>query len=263
VNIFDPATTQRNAAGQLVRTPFAGNVVPASRMDPVARNLVQLWPSPNLPGIGQSGVNNFLFVASAPLTTNAFVTRMDHNVGRHKLFGRFSIAKTLTLSPQVVDIGSVGGSGPTIGNNRVQTSVGVGDTLMITPTTMLAVQAGFARWTQQGLTPQFDLTRLGFSSAYAAGLQEQIFPTIGVAGYQGAGNEGNWFEHTNTVSFQATVNTVKGAHNLKYGFQLQPKRNNYQLAQRPSGTFAFSQALPPVPSPTCAEPPLDRVLPRS
>ncbi|MFN7933956.1 MAG: TonB-dependent receptor [Bryobacteraceae bacterium] len=249
VNIFDPATTQRNAANQLVRTPFAGNVIPTNRMDAVSRNLVQLWPMPNLPGIGQSGVNNFLFVGSAPLRTNAFVTRVDHTQGKHKLFGRFSIAKTLALTPQVVDIGTVGGSGPTIGNNRVQTSVGLGDTFMLTPTTMIALQAGYARWTQEGLTPQFDLTKLGFSSTYASRLQEQIFPTIGISGYQGAGNEGNWFEHTNTVSFQATVNHVKGAHNLKYGFQLQPKRNNYQLAQRPSGTFAFSQAFTAGPDP--------------
>ncbi|HEU0120212.1 MAG TPA: TonB-dependent receptor [Bryobacteraceae bacterium] len=250
VNIFDPFSTRRDpSTNALVRTQFPNNVIPGNRMDPVARNLVTMWPNANLPGVAQSGTSNYLFVGSAPLTTNAYVTRIDHTMGKHKLFGRFSVAKTLTLSPQVVDIGSVGGSGPTTGNNRVQTSIGLGDTFLISSTTFLTVQAGFARWTQEGLTPNYDLAKLGMPSSYTSGLQEQIFPTIAIGGYQGAGNEGNWFEHTNTFSFQATLNQVKGAHNLKYGFQLQPKRNNYQLAQRPSGTFAFSQAFTAGPDP--------------
>ena len=62
----------------------------------------------------------------------------------------------------MVNIGTVGGSGPTIGNNRVQTSIGVGDTYAITPSTILNVQAGFARWTQEGLTSRFDLSTLGW-----------------------------------------------------------------------------------------------------
>lgn len=250
VNIFDPATTERNAAGQLVRSPFPGNIIPASRIDTFAKGLAQRWPNPNLPGIGQSGVNNFFFIASGPVTTNAYVGRVDHAAGsRHKLFDRFSIAKTLTLTPQIVDIGSVGGTGSTIGNNRVQTSIRIGDTFTITPTVFLSVQAGFARWTQEGLTPLYDLSSLGWPNSLVSRLQEQIFPTIGVAGHAGAGNEGNWFEHTNTVSFQASVNQVLSRHNLKYGVQLQPKRNNYQLAQRPSGTFSFSSAFTAGPDP--------------
>ncbi len=251
VNIFDPASTAIDpATGNLRRTQFPGNILPQSRIDPVARNILNLWPQANLPGVGQSGASNYLFVGTAPLTTNAYVSRVDHTMGKHRLFGRFSIAKTLSISPHIMDIGSVdGNSRPSTGNNRVQTSIGIGDTYMITPTTILTVQAGFARWTQQGLTPSYDLTRLGYPASFGSGLQESIFPTINVNGYQSGGHEGNWFEHTNTFSLQATVNHVKGAHNLKYGFQYQPKRNNYQLAQRPSGSYAFSQAFTAGPDP--------------
>lgn len=251
VKIYDPLSTAQNPAnGQLIRNQFVGNIIPLSRMNQVSRNILDLWPDANLPGVGQSGANNYLFVGSAPLTTNAYVSRVDHTMGKHKIFGRFSVAKTLSISPQVVNIGSVDGRDrSSVGNNRVQTSVGIGDTFLISPTTLLTVQAGFARWTQEGLTPNYDLSRLGFPASFSGGLQENIFPTIGIAGYQGAGNEGNWFEHTNTFSLQATVNHVKGAHNVKYGFQYQPKRNNYQLAQRPSGTFAFSQAFTAGPDP--------------
>ena len=252
VNIFDPFSTRADPANpsQLIRTAFPGNRVPTDRMDPVARTIAQMWPKPNLPGVGQSGLNNYFFVASGAVTTNAYVSRIDHALGsKHRLFGRFSVSKTLTLSPWVVDIGSVGGSGSTTGNNRVQTSIGLGDTFTITPTTILTAQAGFARWTQEGLTPIYDLSKVGWPASIVRGFQEQIFPTIGVASYTGIGNEGNWFEHTNTFAFQASVSQVKGRHNLKYGFQMQPKRNNYQLAQRPSGSFSFSQSFTAGPSP--------------
>jgi hypothetical protein len=252
VNVFDPFTTRANpaATGQLIRDPLPGNRIPAARIDPVARNIATLFPRPNLPGVGVTGLQNFLFISSGSVPTDAWATRVDHAIGtRHRLNGRFSTNETLTINPSAVNIGSVGGPGPSIGNNRVQTSIGVGDSILLSPTTIVSAQAGFARWTQQGLTPKFDTGSLGFAPGFASGLQEQIFPTIAVAGYLGIGNEGNWFEHTNTFSAQATVTQVRARHNLKYGFQLQPKRNNYQLAQRPSGTFAFSQAFTTGPNP--------------
>ncbi|MFN0170429.1 MAG: TonB-dependent receptor domain-containing protein, partial [Bryobacteraceae bacterium] len=253
VNIFDPYSTRQDPSNPnaFIRDAVPGNRIPAARMDTFARNMAQRWPKANLPGIAQSGVNNFAFVASGQLTTNAYVARIDHALtSKHRLFGRFSATKTLAINPWVVDLGSVGGVGPTGGNNRVQTSIGLGDTFAISPRTLLTVRAGFARWTQEGLTPIYDLSQLGWPSSLIQSFQERIFPTIAVSGYEGAGNEGNWFEHTNTFSFEATVNQVRSRHNLKYGLQLQPKRNNYQLAQRPSGSFAFSQAFTAGPSPT-------------
>src|SRR5262249_38082047 len=46
VNIYDPTTTAPSGAG-FVRTVFPGNVIPASRLDPVARNVVKYYPLPN------------------------------------------------------------------------------------------------------------------------------------------------------------------------------------------------------------------------
>lgn len=249
--IFDPETsTYDAAANKWSRAPFVGNVVPASRFDKVSANLIKLWPGANLP-TDASGLNNFLFTGSGAVTTNAYVTRIDHSLtDKHRLFGRFSITKTLSISPYLVDLGSISGSGPSAGNNRVQTSIGVGDTFIVTPRTTITARAGFARWTQEGLTPHYDLSKLGWPSSLTGSYQEQILPTISIGGYAAAGNEGNWFEHTNTFSFDATVNQVFNRHHVKYGVQLQPKRNNYQLAQRPSGSFSFSQGMTAGPDPT-------------
>src|SRR5207248_6805570 len=44
--VFDPATTRSISSNQYVRDPFAGNVIPASRLDPNAVKLLNLYPAP-------------------------------------------------------------------------------------------------------------------------------------------------------------------------------------------------------------------------
>ncbi len=46
--IYDPTTY--NAATN-TRTPFQGNVIPAGEIDPIAKNLLAVFPLPNLPGL--------------------------------------------------------------------------------------------------------------------------------------------------------------------------------------------------------------------
>ena len=49
--IFDPATTTSIGNGQYVRNPFPGNIIPASRLDPNAVKLMQLFPAPTQGGL--------------------------------------------------------------------------------------------------------------------------------------------------------------------------------------------------------------------
>ena len=58
VTIYDPLTTTQNAGGSYTRTPFLNNVIPATRIDPVARNMLSYLPTPNIVGNGL-GQNNF------------------------------------------------------------------------------------------------------------------------------------------------------------------------------------------------------------
>ena len=47
ITIYDPLTT---TSASSTRTAFPGNVLPANRLDPVARNLLKYLPQPNTPG---------------------------------------------------------------------------------------------------------------------------------------------------------------------------------------------------------------------
>ena len=80
--ICDPAT--RTLAGAC--TPFAGNVIPASRLDPIAVALLAKVPLPT--GVGQ--VQNLLAVEPDSNDMDQFTIRVDRRVGAAgSLFGRF------------------------------------------------------------------------------------------------------------------------------------------------------------------------------
>src|SRR5215471_11965566 len=75
--IIDPQTGQ----------PFQGNVIPANRMDPLARNFINLYPSPNREGLR----NNY--VVSPTVKTNTYQgdVRFDDNItDSDQVFGRGS-----------------------------------------------------------------------------------------------------------------------------------------------------------------------------
>src|SRR6185503_2245760 len=69
--IFDPNTV--TSAG--VRTAFVGNVIPPSRINPVAAAYAALYPTPNRPGT----VLNYFSNQLRPYDYNAGMGRVDHN----------------------------------------------------------------------------------------------------------------------------------------------------------------------------------------
>ncbi|MEJ7607674.1 MAG: hypothetical protein WKF37_15725 [Bryobacteraceae bacterium] len=84
--IYDPLTGA-------VRTPFAGNVIPADRISPVARKLLELYPAAN-----NNRVSGNLVLSSSRLnTTDTFDTRLDHNfTSTDRIMGRVSIQNPRT-----------------------------------------------------------------------------------------------------------------------------------------------------------------------
>jgi hypothetical protein len=57
--IYDPNTTALNpATGAYVRTPFAGNVIPANRLNPVAQRALGVIPVAGLPAYSLPNIPN-------------------------------------------------------------------------------------------------------------------------------------------------------------------------------------------------------------
>src|SRR6267378_846117 len=61
--IYDPLTGQ----------PFAGNVIPSSRINPISRQVADIWPLPSRPGLADNYVENNVVTQDV----NAFDVRLD------------------------------------------------------------------------------------------------------------------------------------------------------------------------------------------
>jgi hypothetical protein len=84
--IYDPATGNRaTGAG---RTPFAGNLIPNTRISPQATAMLALFPKPTASGVN----NNLVTQGAGPFKQNSFDTRIDYNAPRnYQVFGRYSL----------------------------------------------------------------------------------------------------------------------------------------------------------------------------
>jgi Carboxypeptidase regulatory-like domain len=78
IPIYDPATT-RVEVGRTVRTQFAGNRIPANRLDPVAIKLLDFFPLPNQAPSNVTGANNFTANYQQLLTRNNYTAKVDHS----------------------------------------------------------------------------------------------------------------------------------------------------------------------------------------
>ena len=94
--IYDPVTTVLNVATNTAsRMPFAGNVIPANRIDPTARRIMQDFWGPNNPGDDASGSNNFKASYPWPMKNANFSNKTDWNISDNlKVFGRYSQFRT-------------------------------------------------------------------------------------------------------------------------------------------------------------------------
>jgi carboxypeptidase family protein len=82
IPIYDPATTRVLPDGTVVRDPFPGNIIPANRITPIARQFLQYLPSPTSEG----PLNNYLVPTAIPDTilgdSNYYFGRFDMYVGQ-------------------------------------------------------------------------------------------------------------------------------------------------------------------------------------
>ena len=98
--IYNPFTTRYVTAGQMdpvtgltptasgyIRDAFAGNIIPQSLWDPIAKKLVGYWPQAQT----QALFNNFAISGTETAYSMPIDTRIDHNLNDNmRVFGKFA-----------------------------------------------------------------------------------------------------------------------------------------------------------------------------
>lgn len=240
--IFNPQSTT-TVNGQTVRSPFAGNIIPPSQLDPLSQALAGLYPAPNVPG---ALTNNYVVNAPGKEQVDQADARVDHSLSeRQQLFARFSISQTNRFQqpplPGLADGGSYS-TGTYIEDTR---GAVFGYNFTITPMMVNEVRIGFNRDHYVDNTPAYG------QNYPSAGLavhgvpnnttingvtlfQISAYHTLGEPGYTPTTSTSQEFQYGDTLSI------VHGQHSLKMGPQIrQSQFNLFQIGQ-PRGAFSFT-----------------------
>ena len=101
--IFDPLTGQQ----------FAGNVIPSGRINPIVRQVTELYPQPNRSGLADNYLENNVVTQNQ----DAFDIRSDFVLGKWgSLFARYSRADRDFVEPPTANIFMSGGNRSESGN---------------------------------------------------------------------------------------------------------------------------------------------------
>ncbi|MEO7653054.1 MAG: carboxypeptidase-like regulatory domain-containing protein, partial [Bryobacteraceae bacterium] len=138
--IYDPLTTRQTPAG-LQRDLFPGNAIPANRIDPVGRNLMNLYPEPNLPGTSA----NYRLNPGQPNDANNWDLKFDHRFSDNDLtFYRFSRHITNQFTPGGLPAPAWGSAAAGLSRFPVHQFV-ASYTHLFSPTLVNEVRAGVGR----------------------------------------------------------------------------------------------------------------------
>ncbi len=253
IQIFDPFSTRANPAGGFIRDAYAGNRIPAGRMDPVALNAMKFYPQANTVGNAVTNQNNFANQGSAGVNLDQWDIRIDHNITtKQKFFARYSRRNTENVPAIFFPKDLTIGEGRVIESDSVHGAVAdYSNTL--SPTMIFNARLGFARtlytFANQGLG--FSPSTLGFPKYLDQILDVQMFPRIGAAGYVSLGGNGNRSNAFNSNTALANLTKVSGKHTMKYGFEGRLHRVGVSEFDN-QGVFGFSTSMTQGPNPNAA-----------
>jgi hypothetical protein len=235
--IIDPTTGQ----------PFPGNTIPASRIDPLSRAILDRIPLPSNPN-APPDKNNDINVGLHRVTTDQFIARLDHELTpKHQLFGRFLLFDGQQLIPFVPDSFAQNPSAPPgFGDNKDDTgrNLALGLTSVFRPTLINDFRFGYTYYfgtkEAQNIHSHF-LESLGITRA--PGATNDGIPAIDVPGYADMGDSDIFqpqIRKNNTFQFTDNVAWVSGRHTWKFGADLRRYRLFYLVEDFGQGLFSFS-----------------------
>src|ERR1019366_3498316 len=225
--IYDPATSPR--------VLFAGNKVHVDRVDPLAAQVLQHYPSPNA-----AAANNYILTGVEPDNQDQFDGRVDHVFNeKHRAFVRYSnLRDNDTPVPFLPD-----GSG-NLTSGVTGHAITRGDGLApeydwtLSPPPLNKARVGHTRRNVN----QTSLQNGGISIPGApVSAFPSTLPIFAVTGYQQIGptSAANTNFTTSVTEFLDTFSLVRGRHTLKFGTGLRREALDIVNPANPTGSYAF------------------------
>ncbi|HEY1950124.1 MAG TPA: carboxypeptidase regulatory-like domain-containing protein [Bryobacteraceae bacterium] len=259
IPIYDPLTqcgTAGNnacAAGQTVqRSPFPGNIIPASRINPVSAKILgfPLMAMPNLPG--QQFTHNFNFNALAVQGGNndQVNARYDYTVNEKlRVFARYSrwASQSLPFAPYGNGIYA---NDPYSPEHFTTTQGLAGATYVISSNMVLDIRGSYVRF-PYGRSQSFDGISLSNTFGFPAYMDQQLpiihggpttsIPSFSITGYNPVSGL-HIVSTENDYVLMPNLSWIKGKHTFKFGADWRDMQNTYYQTFD-GGSFTFTNGI--------------------
>ncbi len=226
----------------LASTPFPGNIIPASRVNPVSVNLLQYMPLPNT-----TGSINYAGVTKSITNINQGIVRGDHYFSeKDQMFAHYIYSArdypSYDLNPNFYFSG-----------NFPNDSFAVQEVHAFNPGLINEFRFGWQRGNVAVLSPRqgtnfkvSDLGILGMNVGGPAGRPltsaESGFPVIGISGYLGMGDDqaSSNLDNSRTYQWVDNVSVIRGRHSMKMGGDARRLYDDATTNNWPFGNIAFT-----------------------
>jgi hypothetical protein len=240
VTIYDPLTT-RTLNGVIVRDPFPGNLIPADRINAVARSMLNPLP---LPPSGKS-FNGQATLDDGP--QNQETLKVDQRwKDTWTMTGMY--AHQYTREPGSAFYGphgSVPGDPSASLLFRTVDFFALNNILVPSPKMAISVRYGVDRFKDFGGNyPTFDAATLGFPASFVNAMTFNTFPQVSITGYGGTnvlGNGGPSRTTHLTHTANASLSYLMGSHTLKVGGEYRRIGASTRTFSTSAGTYSFTQ----------------------
>jgi hypothetical protein len=267
--IYDPLTGNANGGG---RTPFAGNIIPAGRIDSGVQAMLatSVWPNPNQTGTGAFGLGQDFLCSGCQGNSGARRDQWDAKVNwnpssKLSAYARLGINNGDWYNPEI--FGLLGG--PVVSPTNISAGVGgatvynntISATYIFGPRLLIDAYFGYSRIDMYSRQPFAD-QNLGASLLQIPGLstaglpqRKQLeyggMPLLAIDGFTSLG-PANTFQpqiyDDPEKNFTVNVNWIKGRHDIRAGFDADLQNSaetQYQTSSNGfitnAGGFHFAQ----------------------
>ena len=235
ITIYDPLTVTLAANGQYTRTAFPGNIIPASRINPVAQKILSYYPKPNTATAPGSNpfANNYTAAAADTDRYRNVLGKWDQNFSSKDRFSIHYGYWERIEDRSYVGYNNAADNGQLPHGERSHTFT-LEETHTVKPNLLVDFRANVsvrADYTLGG--PRFDPTALGISAADLAtqgSAAASEFPLItnSQEGYSQLGENNGGQTVSNSLLLFPSVTWVKGKHTIHAGLdaRFQQSGNN-------------------------------------
>lgn len=247
--IYDPTTTVVNTAtNTATRTPFPGNIIPQSRIDPTAKLMMQYmnW-GPNRTPDDLTGLNNFHAQETQTYNYWNFMNRTDWNVSdKLRVYGHYG--QLYQFTNDSTD-GRIAESNYYQGNQNDSRTITGAAIYTLSPNMVLDVSGTYTSIDQlfpQGITmpySQWSSKFLGadWGSSYYQDAAALRFPSVNVGEWgQTYGLSLGWLQYGKSWNIEPKLVAQKGRNYMKMGLDFRQQHLDDGWPAIPS--FNFSQA---------------------